>query len=100
MEVLAYLLSDSPSSSPEPDAHEATRILLGGSLTEDGDEQHLRIFSNVLLDLKRGSWASLPLITSRRNTDLARRGDLQCFTYAFALQVVRQLTLRHDQSIW
>lgn len=75
MEVLVYLLADPQSYSPETGPHGETRILLGRRYTYDEDEEHLQLFSDILLDRKRGRGGLGPLIASycNNNNSICRR---------------------------
>ncbi len=55
MNVLAYLLSAPLSAVPEVDSyHRRIRILFGSRTTDEGDEEHLQRFSEILLGLQKG----------------------------------------------
>lgn len=54
MNVLAHLISPLPASSEASPHGGTTRILQGGSKTDLGDEEHLQLFSEVLLDRDKG----------------------------------------------
>ena len=89
MEVLAYLLADSSSLLLETDSHIKTRILFGGRKTVEGDEEHIRRFSNILLGLERGRCASaLPIALATTLTYSVCRRNFQCFTQEPTIRVV------------
>lgn len=54
MEVLAYLLADPQSVLPDSSPHASTRILFGSRKTNQGDEEQLQLFSEILLGLAQG----------------------------------------------
>ncbi|KAH7389436.1 hypothetical protein DE146DRAFT_747597 [Phaeosphaeria sp. MPI-PUGE-AT-0046c] len=54
MIVLAYLISAPLSASEEVSAHDRPiRIFFGSRTTDEGDEEHLKQFSDILLDLEK-----------------------------------------------
>jgi hypothetical protein len=80
MIVLAYLISAPLSARQDVSAQDRpNRILLGLRKTDEGDEEHLRRFSEILLDLGKGEHSARPrhfvwtLIT-------VFRGNLRRFT--------------------
>jgi hypothetical protein len=61
MNVLAYLLSAPLSALQEVGSHHGTTCILFGSRTADeGDEEHLQRFSEILLNLRKGGWVLGP----------------------------------------
>jgi hypothetical protein len=88
MDVLVYLLADPLSVSPETGPHGTTRILFGRCKTDQGDEEHLLLFSNILLDLERGRWALGLLIAFYYNTNRTRRGNFRCSTQKSTVSLV------------
>jgi len=61
MIVLAYLILAPLSASQEVSAHDRpNRIFFGSRTTDEGDEEHLKRVSEILLGLERGEWASSP----------------------------------------
>lgn len=60
MTVLAYLMS-ARMASQEVSAHDGpNRIFFGSRTTNEGDEEHLRRVSEILLNLEKGEWAFSP----------------------------------------
>lgn len=58
MFVLAQLIPSPLCTSPEVGSHPQTsRVRFGDRKTEEGDEQTLQRFSDILLGLKKGEWA-------------------------------------------